>query len=1109
MADKKLHSAGIFSDMTVDGPEIGTLVVIVDRAKNLPNRKSIGKQDPYCAARLGKEAKKTETDKRGGQTPRWDQEMRFTVHDSPDYYQLKVSVFNDDKKTDLISETWIALKDIIVQGGGKSDKWHNLQFKGKYAGEVRMEMTYYDSRPKPEVASKDRVREGTPSNADGSRDAASGPRVMKERVKRRPLPVDPVTGERPVQPAEAPIERYGPREPRQKTAPAEVPLRQASPQRRGYANGGAEYQQQPQQQAPPQPQSQRGYPAASQEKIYREQQQQQQQQPYAVPEPAQPQMPPQPQRSYGAPEHSRQPMQHQEPPYIHNQSPLQQVEYQAPQHARSQSHQVQSQYAQPSMQQPAGNRHYNAPPPLNLQTSSQSLRNNEQASTSGYAQPSSADYRNQQSQPADTYNDRYDQYGQVQQDSYAQANTPNRYEDQYSRGQSEPVSSQTPQHTYIIPQHDTPPSPGGPPPPPPVHRVMHSVNTAASSPGYGYNPPMPMKDQFEHLRQNAHRQSLPAFNSNTSSYNNYTPPQQTFAPQPHQPSPPKPAFVEPSNYDEPPRPRSHDERYTAQYSSMQPTVEDAPPTPSPFNAPSHHRPTIEQVQQPVAEPRYEDVAAPAPLNLGRRPSAISINNDYQTPPVVQPKPMYGQQPNSYQANDLRQPDQYREPPQPVQQYPTQRDELPQQTYSQESYRSRSPAPEPQRWQQQEEVNERPGSSGYMPSLPPTLVAGMDPAIAAEISERIYSETRRQRQAQPNAYHQDNYARDAVQRYAEASQQQVYRPTSRGRDTGSYAPSSYAPQPRGNTAYAGINKTRAVSPAPSPINSYGNPPSHQHTIVRKSVSPRPPPSRGSDDNQERRLSAVPFGPDDYAALNPNAPAVAEAVNAIEDPDAKIIMHDGREVDPSDHLPEASWAALPPNLKKSFDNPTSRDTRERPNAVSPAVQARMERRARERPHSMAGDSYGRELPPAAAGRTRLVKKANRMSTQSVSAGASPMSGGGYGNSYSNADYASRGLPRARTFDANNERVDPYDREREIYGPGGRGPPLPAKIPLPHMHSAPAAPSAQQMAPAPPVMGMGGVSSGGGRDPNEAAWTLLDEMKSIDLGTGRGRRGRNALA
>lgn len=66
-----LHTAGIYADMTVDGPEIGTLVMVIDRAKNLPNRRTMGKQDPYCAARLGKEAKKTQTDKRGGQTPRW------------------------------------------------------------------------------------------------------------------------------------------------------------------------------------------------------------------------------------------------------------------------------------------------------------------------------------------------------------------------------------------------------------------------------------------------------------------------------------------------------------------------------------------------------------------------------------------------------------------------------------------------------------------------------------------------------------------------------------------------------------------------------------------------------------------------------------------------------------------------------------------------------------------------------------------------------------------------------------------------------------------------------------------------------------------------------
>jgi hypothetical protein len=65
------HAAGIYAAKSEDGPEIGTLVAVIDRAKNLPNRKTMGKQDPYCAMRLGKEAKKTDTDRRGGQTPRW------------------------------------------------------------------------------------------------------------------------------------------------------------------------------------------------------------------------------------------------------------------------------------------------------------------------------------------------------------------------------------------------------------------------------------------------------------------------------------------------------------------------------------------------------------------------------------------------------------------------------------------------------------------------------------------------------------------------------------------------------------------------------------------------------------------------------------------------------------------------------------------------------------------------------------------------------------------------------------------------------------------------------------------------------------------------------
>ena len=86
------------------------------------------------------------------------------MHDSPDYYQLKVSVFNDDKKTDLIGEAWIDLSKVVVRGGGRSDGWHSLNCKGRYAGEIRIELTYYDIRPKEEKAISEPRQSSSSSN---------------------------------------------------------------------------------------------------------------------------------------------------------------------------------------------------------------------------------------------------------------------------------------------------------------------------------------------------------------------------------------------------------------------------------------------------------------------------------------------------------------------------------------------------------------------------------------------------------------------------------------------------------------------------------------------------------------------------------------------------------------------------------------------------------------------------------------------------------------------------------------------------------------------------------------------------------------------------------
>jgi len=63
------------------GPESadGTLVIIVCRAKHLPNRRKLDKQSPYVTLRIGTTAKKTSSHFRAGQTPEWTHEIRFEL----------------------------------------------------------------------------------------------------------------------------------------------------------------------------------------------------------------------------------------------------------------------------------------------------------------------------------------------------------------------------------------------------------------------------------------------------------------------------------------------------------------------------------------------------------------------------------------------------------------------------------------------------------------------------------------------------------------------------------------------------------------------------------------------------------------------------------------------------------------------------------------------------------------------------------------------------------------------------------------------------------------------------------------------------------------------
>jgi hypothetical protein len=166
------------------------------------------------------------------------------VHDSPDYDNLKVSLFNDDKKTELIGETWVSLTEVIVPGGGQSDSWFNLNCRGKYAGEVRMELTYYDTRPKPENPPVEKRRERS-----GTEDGQSV-RAGNTPVKRRPLPSNPASASQsPLGLEPRPLSQGGPRNygtpPRQQSYPQPRSTNHTPVQQRRNEYGNPEAQPAP------------------------------------------------------------------------------------------------------------------------------------------------------------------------------------------------------------------------------------------------------------------------------------------------------------------------------------------------------------------------------------------------------------------------------------------------------------------------------------------------------------------------------------------------------------------------------------------------------------------------------------------------------------------------------------------------------------------------------------------------------------------------------------------------------------------------------------------------------------------------------------------------
>ncbi|GAA6032155.1 hypothetical protein JCM8097_007100 [Rhodosporidiobolus ruineniae] len=194
---------------------LGTLIVVVLRAKNLPNRVRIGKQNPYATITYGLHKKRTSTIERGGQQPEWDEEFRFeilrdgfgaeeqqageaaasvnaqggvgppatptkdgaaaskpraslvapqTTGYPPGKRVLELACWADDARDPkLIGEGELDIENTIKSG--RFDDWVKLERKGRYSGEIYLELTWYSNDPRP---SKPARREPSANSGGGA-----------------------------------------------------------------------------------------------------------------------------------------------------------------------------------------------------------------------------------------------------------------------------------------------------------------------------------------------------------------------------------------------------------------------------------------------------------------------------------------------------------------------------------------------------------------------------------------------------------------------------------------------------------------------------------------------------------------------------------------------------------------------------------------------------------------------------------------------------------------------------------------------------------------------------------------------------------------------------
>lgn len=182
--------------------ELGTLIVVLLKARNLNDKHTFWKQDVFAQATLNDVQKRSHVDIKGGQHPEWDSEVRFTVlkETGPGgkNRKLEVACYAQEPKTeDLLGKATVDISNTLKTG--EFDDWVSLDVEGVVRGDLYLEMTFYAKAPAP-TAPKNKFLVPAQGSALGRRPSKLSP---SDRLSR------------PVQQKAAGPSRFSPRHPSQ------------------------------------------------------------------------------------------------------------------------------------------------------------------------------------------------------------------------------------------------------------------------------------------------------------------------------------------------------------------------------------------------------------------------------------------------------------------------------------------------------------------------------------------------------------------------------------------------------------------------------------------------------------------------------------------------------------------------------------------------------------------------------------------------------------------------------------------------------------------------------------------------------------------------------